>query len=450
MLHKLDTLCEVRGTSGSVIIHTRCEDRVAARIYQSKAKTTLGEGEFAFAMHQRSSTENYSCNISTKKSGEEYPWSLAEDRTLVEFIALHKDAQASENEWPAMLAEAEYWSMAARYIKSAAGVQYLRKVGTDNPTNKGYTVQTTINGSPCAMEVDIAADYSIMSEITLAREERMAKLFKMFDQPRKIWGGNPSTEPLYCGESTNDLNDENESPILVPSQLAKRSPATSASCVVIKAIGSLTAVAFHVSVFQVLVFQMLVCPQVLEAPFLLSFSDASNVACGAYLVDTNKVSHRMWSPCKAAKSSTWKELNACADEISNAIDFDDWCTTQGFFAHLDSIWGPHTVDRFAKASNAHLSRFYSRFRVLGSKAVDAFSVKWTGENNCRDGSYKFRGSDALSYSRACEIVFSAFEAIGLPRCDYGLHSLRAGGASAAANAHITDRLFKRHGRWKSD
>ena len=33
---------------------------------------------------------------------------------------------------------------------------------------------------------------------------------------------------------------------------------------------------------------------------------------------------------------------------------------------------------------------------------------------------------------------------------YGLHSLRAGGASAAANAHITDRLFKRHGRWKSD
>ena len=62
-----------------------------------------------------------------------------------------------------------------------------------------------------------------------------------------------------------------------------------------------------------------------------------------------------------------------------------------------------------------------------------------------DGSYKFRGSDALSYSRAREIVLSAFEAIGVPRRHYGLHSLRAGGASAAANAHITDRLFKRHG-----
>ena len=29
-------------------------------------------------------------------------------------------------------------------------------------------------------------------------------------------------------------------------------------------------------------------------------------------------------------------------------------------------------------------------------------------------------------------------------------SLRAGGASLAANKGIPDRLFKRHGRWKSD
>ena len=32
---------------------------------------------------------------------------------------------------------------------------------------------------------------------------------------------------------------------------------------------------------------------------------------------------------------------------------------------------------------------------------------------------------------------------------FGLHSLRAGGASAAANAGVPDRLFKRHGRWRS-
>ena len=43
-----------------------------------------------------------------------------------------------------------------------------------------------------------------------------------------------------------------------------------------------------------------------------------------------------------------------------------------------------------------------------------------------DKSYKFRGSDPSSYSRAREIVLSAFDAIGLPKEDYGLHSLRAG------------------------
>ena len=33
---------------------------------------------------------------------------------------------------------------------------------------------------------------------------------------------------------------------------------------------------------------------------------------------------------------------------------------------------------------------------------------------------------------------------------YELHSLRSGGASLAAYNGVSDRLFKRHGRWKSD
>ena len=47
-------------------------------------------------------------------------------------------------------------------------------------------------------------------------------------------------------------------------------------------------------------------------------------------------------------------------------------------------------------------------------------------------------------------MLCTFETIGLCRRDYGLHSLRFGGASAAANAQVTDRLFRRHSRWKSD
>lgn len=66
------------------------------------------------------------------------------------------------------------------------------------------------------------------------------------------------------------------------------------------------------------------------------------------------------------------------------------------------------------------------------------------------GIYKFRNPTPLSYSRSREIVLEALEKIGLPKEEYGLHSFRAGGASAAANANISDRLFKRHGRWKSE
>ena len=33
---------------------------------------------------------------------------------------------------------------------------------------------------------------------------------------------------------------------------------------------------------------------------------------------------------------------------------------------------------------------------------------------------------------------------------FGMHSLRAGDATAAANAGVPDRLFKRHGRWRSE
>ena len=32
---------------------------------------------------------------------------------------------------------------------------------------------------------------------------------------------------------------------------------------------------------------------------------------------------------------------------------------------------------------------------------------------------------------------------------YGTHSFQSGGASSAANSGVNDRVFQRHGRWKS-
>ena len=51
------------------------------------------------------------------------------------------------------------------------------------------------------------------------------------------------------------------------------------------------------------------------------------------------------------------------------------------FQGIDSIWGPHTIDRFATHYNRQLPRFNSRFWNPNSEAVDAFTCDWSGENN---------------------------------------------------------------------
>ena len=64
--------------------------------------------------------------------------------------------------------------------------------------------------------------------------------------------------------------------------------------------------------------------------------------------------------------------------------------------------------------------------------------------------YKLKGVKCLSYTRSREVVLNMFTLIGLDKTKFGLHSLRSGGATAAANFGISDRLFKRHGRWRTD
>ena len=56
----------------------------------------------------------------------------------------------------------------------------------------------------------------------------------------------------------------------------------------------------------------------------------------------------------------------------------------------------------------------------------------------------------IAYSTARDNVLQVIAAIGLNPKDFGLHSLRSGGASAAANLGVKDRLIMKHGRWKTE
>ena len=98
-----------------------------------------------------------------------------------------------------------------------------------------------------------------------------------------------------------------------------------------------------------------------QAPFLLSFPDASNVACGAYLVGANEVSYRM---CEATKSSTWRELKAVHFALTSFKEFVEGKSVKW---HSDNQGAVRIVDIGSPNSELHsiaLDIFHNGF--LGS------------------------------------------------------------------------------------
>ena len=66
-------------------------------------------------------------------------------------------------------------------------------------------------------------------------------------------------------------------------------------------------------------------------------------------------------------------------------------------------------------------------------------------------SYELRKDDKpLTYTRMRELFRSALQPFVTDVNKYGLHSLRSGGATTSASLGVPDRLFKRHGRWRSE
>ena len=59
-------------------------------------------------------------------------------------------------------------------------------------------------------------------------------------------------------------------------------------------------------------------------------------------------------------------------------------------------------------------------------------------------SYKLRNAGYISCTRAWGILLGKLEILGLDKNNFGLHSLRAGGATNAANAGVSDRLLKKN------
>ena len=91
-----------------------------------------------------------------------------------------------------------------------------------------------------------------------------------------------------------------------------------------------------------------------------------------------------------------------------------------------------------------------RYFVLAGIDNQCDKYIFRGIENTKNGQKLRKIDKPLSYTTVRGHVLELLANIGLDPKKIGLHSLRSGGASAAANLGVNDRLFKKHSRWKSD
>jgi hypothetical protein len=53
---------------------------------------------------------------------------------------------------------------------------------------------------------------------------------------------------------------------------------------------------------------------------------------------------------------------------------DDWQFNPRIFTYIDSLWGPHSIDRFATQCNVQLSRYNFGQRYPNAEALDFYHL----------------------------------------------------------------------------
>ena len=96
----------------------------------------------------------------------------------------------------------------------------------------------------------------------------------------------------------------------------------------------------------------------------------------------------------------------------------------------------------------NLEKYMSLANIDASKASSDYLFKPLVK--VRSGFKLIEKVKPLSYTRARESIVGLLKEFVPDTTNISLHSFRAGGATAAANAQVQDRCWKRHGRWRSD
>ena len=135
----------------------------------------------------------------------------------------------------------------------------------------------------------------------------------------------------------------------------------------------------------------------------------------------------------------------CADVTFN---------TEGMVIHIASS----KTDQYREGASLVIARtgtatcpvsIMQRYFSMGQLVHESQDFIFSGIMHTKSGECLRKGG-RFSYSRLRELLLEKISSLGMDPKLFRMHSLRAGGATAAANAGVPDRLFKRHGRWKSE
>ena len=93
-----------------------------------------------------------------------------------------------------------------------------------------------------------------------------------------------------------------------------------------------------------------------------------------------------------------------------------------------------------------LRKYLGMAKITRSDKVYVFRAA----TRTKAGAYLKQINWPISYTTARKNILSAIDSIGLNKKLFGTHSFRRGGATHSCRNGISDRLFKKHGRWRSD
>ena len=98
------------------------------------------------------------------------------------------------------------------------------------------------------------------------------------------------------------------------------------------------------------------------------------------------------------------------------------------------------TNQYQQGDSVMMERYFAQAQLSCSSTLLLFR----GLTHTKHGE-RLRATGGLSYTCMRELFITNLRNLDYDATKFGLYSLRAGGAMAAANAGVPDRLFKRHG-----